>query len=307
MVNHYKIYWVPSIYWDGGYKVQIGSTGISGNIDACKVRPVADLDAELQVYWIGNGTLNISVSVKNNEATTYNGYIQVYVLEKLSTLGWKDYSKNVYHFPFLDFAINKAVLIPAGGTYEETHKWIGSQHFDGKGNNFGFIQPDNVMVIAAISDGTPHTAYSNPPSGNAFNAYYIDEVVGAEPSPLGIDPMVLPEAGGTVDFTLWADRTNGNRNYFLLGSVSGTAPGTPLPGGSATLPLNWDLFTMLVFQLANTPVFANFQGTLDTEGNATATMDTLGPLPPGLVGAKNGWRAVNWLMPSPPIWRQRNG
>ncbi len=36
--------------------------------------------------------------------------------------------------------------------------------------------------------------------------------------------------------------------------------------------------------LLNTPVFLNFMGTLDASGQATAELNTGGPLPPGSVG-----------------------
>ena len=72
----------------------------------------------------------------------------------------------------------------------------------------------------------------------------------------------------------------------MLGSITGTSPGTPLPGGQATLPLNWDAFTDLVLTLANTPIFAGFMATLDSTGNSTAKLDSFGPLPNGFVGLK---------------------
>jgi hypothetical protein len=75
------------------------------------------------------------------------------------------------------------------------------------------------------------------------------------------------------------------RNYFLLGSMSGTEPGILLPGGQATLPLNWDFFTDLTLEFANTAFFLNFNNVLDGSGRAAATLDTLGPLPAGSAGA----------------------
>jgi len=84
--------------------------------------------------------------------------------------------------------------------------------------------------------------------------------------------------GGSSNFTLLAGGDYGNRNYLMLGSITGTTPGTPLPGGMVTLPLNWDLFTSLVISLLNTSVFHNFTGTLDSEGSAAARLD-LGPVP----------------------------
>lgn len=90
---------------------------------------------------------------------------------------------------------------------------------------------------------------------------------------------IFASMGGAVDLSLNAGLSNRDRGYLVLGSVSGTEPGTPLPGGGASLPLNWDFFTNLVLVLINTPVFDNFTGTLDDNGEAEATFDTLGPAP----------------------------
>jgi hypothetical protein len=98
---------------------------------------------------------------------------------------------------------------------------------------------------------------------------------------------ILSEAtGGTIDFVLTAGADNANRDYLLLGSLSGVEPGFALPGGFATLPLNWDLFTNLVILFINTPVFANFLGKLDSSGEKTAQFNVSGPLPPGTAGSK---------------------
>lgn len=89
---------------------------------------------------------------------------------------------------------------------------------------------------------------------------------------------------GRVDFALHGGVENMGRTYLLLGSLSGTAPGIPLPGHGANLPLNWDPFTHLVIQLMNTAVLSGFMGTLDGLGEGSASLDTLGPLPPGSAG-----------------------
>jgi hypothetical protein len=90
-------------------------------------------------------------------------------------------------------------------------------------------------------------------------------------------------AGGTVSFTIDAGVDHANRNYLMLGSVTGTEPGTPLPGGYATLPLNWDPFTDLVLSLLNTPVFSSFMGMLD--GMGTGSAHILSPaLPSSTIG-----------------------
>ena len=97
---------------------------------------------------------------------------------------------------------------------------------------------------------------------------------------ISIGPIGIPEStGGDAEFLLLAGSGNAYRNYLILGSVTGTDPGTPLPGGMAVLPLNWDIFTNLVVDLLNTPICSNFMGTLDGSGSAMATFDTLSPIP----------------------------
>jgi hypothetical protein len=103
---------------------------------------------------------------------------------------------------------------------------------------------------------------------------------------LASDSQTLSEsAGGAVKFHLCAGGANGHRTYLLCGSASGTTPGTPLPGGMAVLPLNWDAFSTLLLDLVNTPYLLGFMGTLtNKDGSAQAMLDTLGPLPPGTAG-----------------------
>ncbi|MFH1998778.1 MAG: right-handed parallel beta-helix repeat-containing protein [Planctomycetota bacterium] len=121
---------------------------------------------------------------------------------------------------------------------------------------------------------------------------------------LAADRFTFSEAGDSVSFTLDAHPENGNRNYLLVGGVSGTLPGYTLPGGQAILPVNFDLFTTLVlFPLLNTVVFQDFMGTLLPDGTSEATL-FCGPLPPGYVGLKMqfafclGW---TWEFVSNPV------
>lgn len=90
---------------------------------------------------------------------------------------------------------------------------------------------------------------------------------------------IPPYSGGVIQFTLCGGPGSENREYILFASLSGTVPGTPLPGNLATLPLKWDAFSDLVIAFLNTPIFQNFTGTLDSQGKASAVLDTLGPVP----------------------------
>ena len=101
---------------------------------------------------------------------------------------------------------------------------------------------------------------------------------------LEADTEQISEAtGGVVNFDLDAGASHAGRIYVIFGGVTGSTPGTTLPGG-VNLPVNWDVFTNIVLALVNTAPFSGFLGQLDTNGQATAKFDTLGPIP-GTAGA----------------------
>ena len=95
--------------------------------------------------------------------------------------------------------------------------------------------------------------------------------------------LISVATGGQVNFTLNAGGAHAGRHYLLAGSFSGTSPGFTLPGNLATLPLNLDGLTYLMVGQANSFLFQNFQGTLDAQGRASATLN-LGPMPSTVSG-----------------------
>jgi len=86
-----------------------------------------------------------------------------------------------------------------------------------------------------------------------------------------------------VIFSLRAGSSNAGRKYILLGSVSGTSPGLPLPGG-LVLPLNWDYFTHLTLVYGTSIVFQNFFSTFDASGTSVARLQLNRPPDPALIG-----------------------
>jgi hypothetical protein len=100
---------------------------------------------------------------------------------------------------------------------------------------------------------------------------------------LEADGFEVSLGGGSVSFTLKPGIQYAGKHYLLLGGNSGTAPGTPLPGGHATLALNWDPITEVVLAFLNTSPFSGFLGTVDATGSASAQLN-LPPLPAGSAG-----------------------
>jgi len=185
--NDYNLYGYPTVFFDGGYKVDLG--GGSGNeaqyrssITSCGDRTVYDVDINLNVTWLGGTEMKIDVLVDNNEISMYNGTIRVYITEIESSMGWKDTAGYLYTFPFLDWAFNEEISISAGGTWEDSTTWNGSDH------GYPSVTKYNIMIIAAVFNDEWYQGYAYPPSGNPFDAYYVDETTAAIPSGSNIPP-----------------------------------------------------------------------------------------------------------------------
>jgi hypothetical protein len=286
--KEYNISGTPTAWFDGGYLVEAG--GAPGTKDlykaaitSCEGRKVADIDIDLDVYWRADAKLDIAVSVQNNEPLKYDGHIRVYVTEIESSLGWDNDLGTPYDFPLLEYAFNQSITIPASGSWEESTLWDGALYNSGFGQTYDSIQMDNVQVIAAVFNDEWHQGYSLPPSGFPFDAYYVDDAAAATPeNSLWGDVYTVSQKGGSVNLSLCAGKDKAFRPYLIVGGVSGTEPGTKLPGG-LILPVTWDPFSDVVMSLVNSAVFFNFMGILNSSGEAAAQLNAP-PLPPGYVG-----------------------
>ncbi len=173
----YNIKYYTTTYFDGGYQLVIG--GIEDEepyrtaILESRARERADVEMSLSVSWQKQGNIGITLSIKNDENAAYEGNLKAYVVEPTSR--WNDHDKNPYHFGFLDFAFNEDITIQKGGQIQKSGIWNAS--------NAGYpdVSRDNIMVIVTLFSKEMHTGYSDPPSGNPFDAHYIDAVAAAEP------------------------------------------------------------------------------------------------------------------------------
>lgn len=176
--THFNLYGYPTVWWDGGYKVNVGAgsipsakTAYTSSINQCVAREVYDVDITLDVTWVGGTEMQIDCSILNNEDATYDGTIRVYITEKESSMNWRDTAGQLYTHAFLDFAFNEVVSIPAGDTWSDSMNWVGSSH------GYSSVTEGNTMIIAAVENDEVHQGYSYPPSSNPFNAYYVDDCV----------------------------------------------------------------------------------------------------------------------------------
>jgi hypothetical protein len=143
----------------------------------------------------------------------------------------------------------------------------------------GFLGTGNMILVSDLSHGN-HTINlkvidSAGKTGEAMDTLQVGALLQE-----GTDAISVQ--GGSVNFTLKAGEDNAFRDYLVLGGISGTSPGTPLPGG-AVFPLNFDVFTEVVLAYLNTPIFSNFLGIMDANGEAAAQLNAP-PVDPNLTG-----------------------
>ena len=148
--QNYSILAVPNSIFDGGYEQIVGNYPIllTNALNNCGNRDVADISADITVSWLGSGTIQVDITIENNDNSEYNGHIRACITEIISR--YDTYYGNPYHFGFLDYAFNKDITIAAGGTYSDSVIWDGNEHYDNHGDDFGDIEPDNIQVTMGI-------------------------------------------------------------------------------------------------------------------------------------------------------------
>jgi len=209
----YNIAGYPTVEFDGGFSEDSG--GGEGKED--EYRPlieeagartdVADVDITLNGYDEGDATLNITALITNNEGGDYDATLKIFITEIVSR--WDDYDGNKYPFAFLDYAYDGDISVPAGESFFVHAEWDGSENTNKTGSSFdyGDIDPDNIMLIAALFDTFPHPKHHSS-SPNIYTANYVDETVGAQISSEKVKPTVeitYPSSGdqlsGTINIT----------------------------------------------------------------------------------------------------------
>ncbi|MCA8968339.1 MAG: FG-GAP repeat protein [Planctomycetes bacterium] len=136
-----------------------------------------------------------------------------------------------------------------------------------------FFKHDRARTVASFGDsdrdGFPEIAIAapqespvcRPQAGTAW-------VFGIQPYLEGDVAAFSLANMNTLKLSLDAGSTFAGQGYWVLGSLTGTAPGLQL--GGITLPLVFDPMTDLTMMLANSSIFVNTLGALDASGKAGA-------------------------------------
>ncbi len=165
--SHYNRLGDPTVYIDGGYKVLLGGTQPEANytsaIQAAENRAVPKISVRVNAeYKNTTDTIETSVEVVNGEQVGYTGTLRVYLAEIISSQ-FNDYNGLKYRNGFVDFIFDEDFSVPANSNKTFTNS-----------RSLGSLDYENLKIIAVVFNSTKNVAYSNPPSGNPFDAYYAD-------------------------------------------------------------------------------------------------------------------------------------
>ncbi|HET6201684.1 MAG TPA: LamG-like jellyroll fold domain-containing protein [Planctomycetota bacterium] len=165
----------------------------------------------------------------------------------------------------------------------------------------------SASAVTVVGPGTLQAVFPAGPAGPAdvvvSNGLGSDVLAGGwhwADHLYGATTSISAAAGGAAPLTLFGEPGNAGKVYLVGSSVSGTFPGIPLPGTSLVVPLNHDPWMDLALGTVNSPLFANFFGTLDGQGQATASFNAApGPLPTAAIGLEASFAYV--VIDPPPV------
>jgi hypothetical protein len=197
----------PTVMFDGGYDEQIGAVSsgdeYNDNIDNCLARETPDISMDVVVYDMGGSELSIAVTTRNHGTEDYTGILKVMIVEKVSR--YLDADGNNYPNSMLAYAMDGWVNMVPEQEHVLTETWTGSEVVDMMGDDFGDIDPNNIVIYAAMFNERENykTRMGVPPS--YYVANYCDYVAEGFPMEMGDGPTVeiaSPRDGSTVSGTV---------------------------------------------------------------------------------------------------------
>jgi hypothetical protein len=166
-ITEYNTWAYPTIYFDGGYDLIIGSNTqksiIVDKILSSTTRKHLNLSVIVTAERKENSDeMILEVLIRNNERQLYSGQLRIYLTEIVSTT---EQGNAPTRFALLDFLINEEIQVPAKDNTSLT-KIVDISDFDA----------ENLMIFAVVFNTETYIGYSQPPDKNQFNAHYVDAV-----------------------------------------------------------------------------------------------------------------------------------
>lgn len=229
---------IPDYVFDGGFTRHVGSGGLPNNyitrLNNCGARVVSDIDLDLDIQWNGDATIDVNLDIVNNEDSTYNGHVHVYVTEIKSR--WNTQSGQPYHCAMIgNYAFNENVDITAGQTTALSTTW------DGNAYGFSDIEEDNILVVATIFNRNNNN-YVDETTAESFSGLWPENFELDISSGIGKISATLTNIGTTTATDIdWNIQVYGG----ILGRIEGFTQGNiqSLPAGEqTTLTMDETLF-----------------------------------------------------------------
>lgn len=223
MKNDYNILGYPTLYIDGGFSVvaehKNDESIYKEAIKRAESRDTPKVNVSVNAEYLKNSDeIVTNVIINNFENETYAGHLRVYLTE-INSRWLNKYSElpKPYHYGFIDFIINKEVTVES---YDTTNFTVKKKLKDFP---FSDLDPENLMVIAAVFNSEYIEKYAYPPDDNPFNAYFADNVDAAKVVEGGNLPpevsICKPEAGKLHIFGNPVMNTT-NRNTIIIGKTT---------------------------------------------------------------------------------------
>jgi thiol-disulfide isomerase/thioredoxin len=179
----------PTVYFDGGDKNMVGRANTVQETEndyralieqEGQRTPKQPLNMSSSVTWNGNAKLTVTINITNDGSLPYLGRLRSYVTEITSR--WKDNSGNPYGFGFIDYAVNKIVILMPGKTKTITANFDGAAMHGNQ--TYADITADNIMVISAVFHWIPHyrIGYQDATHKQIYFAHYADQCTAATPN-----------------------------------------------------------------------------------------------------------------------------
>jgi len=188
--NNYFIMAYPTSIFDGDFQRIAGdhTEQLPDILDACGNRTVANITANIIVTWLENASINVSITIQNNEDIQYNGHIEAFINEYISR--YESPEGEPFHFGFLDFAFHEYISVNVSEIYSNSIEWNGSEHYDEHGNNFSDIKQNNIEITLVVynnsngyADETVFFSFPNTPPNPPVDPYPADEETGVNLNP----------------------------------------------------------------------------------------------------------------------------
>lgn len=197
-----NIYGFPTVYIDGGYTLIMGAGDFESkfkqSLSVAQSRSTPRILLNLTFKWDETKKqLENTVIVENKDDATYSGTLKIYITEINSR--WADYNAEAYSYGFIDYGLQKDVVLQAG------EKKTFSETWDAKNAGFSDVVKENLFVIAAIFTSTSEKRYAYPDATeNPFDAYFCDAATGTR-----VSEGILPPTIGI--------KTPREYNHYLFG------------------------------------------------------------------------------------------